>query len=70
MPAEFRRFHSVEFYLGYCITRKKLLCLDTGHVHPTESISDKISSVLLYLPEILLAKRASPAPASPRRRSG
>ena len=45
---------SGEFYLGYCITRKKLLCLDAGHYHPTESISDKISSVLLYLPEILL----------------
>jgi L-rhamnose isomerase len=45
---------SAEFYLGYCITRKKLLCLDSGHFHPTETISDKISSVLLYLPEILL----------------
>ena len=45
---------SAEFYLGYCITRKKLLCLDAGHFHPTESISDKISSVLIYLPEILL----------------
>ena len=45
---------SAEFYLGYCITRKKLLCLDAGHFHPTETISDKISSVLVYLPEILL----------------
>jgi len=45
---------SAEFYLGYCITRKKLLCLDAGHFHPTETIADKISSVLLYLPEILL----------------
>ena len=45
---------SLEFYLGYSITRRKLLCLDAGHFHPTESISDKISSVLLYLPEILL----------------
>jgi len=45
---------SAEFYLGYCITRKKLLCLDSGHFHPTETISDKISSVLLYLPKILL----------------
>jgi L-rhamnose isomerase len=27
---------SSEFYLGYCITRKKLLCLDAGHYHPTE----------------------------------
>ncbi len=45
---------SHEFYLGYAITRRKLLCLDAGHFHPTESIADKISSVLLYLPGILL----------------
>ena len=45
---------SHEFYLGYAVTRKKLLCLDAGHFHPTEVISDKISSVLLYLDEILL----------------
>jgi L-rhamnose isomerase len=45
---------SHEFYLGYAITRRKLLCLDAGHFHPTESIADKISSVLLYLPELLL----------------
>ena len=45
---------SAEFYLGYCITRGKLLCLDAGHFHPTESIADKLSSVLLYLPEVLL----------------
>src|SRR5206468_12048477 len=45
---------SHEFYLGYAISRKKLLTLDAGHYHPTESISDKISSVLQFLPEILL----------------
>ncbi len=45
---------SHEFYLGYAITRRKALCLDAGHFHPTESIADKISCVLLYLPEILL----------------
>jgi L-rhamnose isomerase len=45
---------SHEFYLGYAITRQKLLCLDAGHFHPTESIADKISSVLQFLPEILL----------------
>jgi L-rhamnose isomerase len=45
---------SHEFYLGYAITRKTLLCLDAGHYHPTETISDKISSVLQFLPEILL----------------
>ncbi len=45
---------SHEYYLGYAITRDKLLCLDAGHFHPTESIADKISSVMLYVPEILL----------------
>jgi L-rhamnose isomerase len=45
---------SHEFYLGYAISRKKLLCLDAGHYHPTESIADKISSVLQFVPEMLL----------------
>jgi len=45
---------SHEFYLGYAIEKNVLLCLDTGHFHPTETVSDKISSVLLYLDEILL----------------
>jgi L-rhamnose isomerase len=45
---------SHEFYLAYALSRKVLLCLDAGHFHPTETIADKISSVLLYLPEILL----------------
>jgi L-rhamnose isomerase len=45
---------SHEFYLGYAITRRKLLCLDAGHFHPTESIADKISSVLQFVPAILL----------------
>ncbi len=45
---------SHEFYMGYAVSRKKLLCLDAGHFHPTEVISDKISSVLLFLDEILL----------------
>ena len=45
---------SHEFYLGYAIARKKLLCLDAGHFHPTESIADKISSVLTYLDRVLL----------------
>ena len=45
---------SHEFYLAYAISRQVLLCLDAGHFHPTETIADKISSVLLYLPEILL----------------
>jgi L-rhamnose isomerase len=45
---------SHEFYLGYAIKNNILLCLDAGHYHPTEVISDKISSVLMYLDEILL----------------
>ena len=45
---------SHEFYMGYAVQNKKLLCLDAGHFHPTEMISDKISSVLLYLERILL----------------
>lgn len=45
---------SHEFYLGYAIENKTLLCLDTGHFHPTEVVSDKISSVLTFIDEILL----------------
>jgi L-rhamnose isomerase len=43
-----------EFYLGYAVKNQKLICLDAGHFHPTENMSDKISSVLCFLPEILL----------------
>ena len=45
---------SHEFYLGYAASRQKLLCLDTGHFHPTEMLADKISSVLQFVPEIIL----------------
>jgi len=45
---------SHEFYLGYAVSRQKLLCLDAGHFHPTEVISDKISSVLFFVPGLLL----------------
>ena len=45
---------SHEFYLGYAVKNNVMLTLDSGHFHPTEAISDKISSVLLYLDEILL----------------
>ena len=45
---------SHEFYLGYAIQNGVLLCLDSGHFHPTEVISDKLSSVLLYVDEVLL----------------
>ena len=39
---------------GYAVSRKTLLTLDAGHYHPTEGIADKISSVLQFVPEILL----------------
>jgi L-rhamnose isomerase len=45
---------SHEFYMGYAIENKTLLCLDAGHFHPTEVISDKLSSVLNFVDEILL----------------
>jgi L-rhamnose isomerase len=45
---------SHEFYLGYAISRQKMLCLDAGHFHPTEVISDKISASLCWLDELLL----------------
>ncbi len=45
---------SHEFYLGYAISRQKVLCLDAGHFHPTEIISDKISAVMQFVPELLL----------------
>lgn len=45
---------SHEFYLGYATKNQTVLCLDAGHFHPTETISDKISSVMLYVPELLL----------------
>jgi len=45
---------SHEFYLGYAITNDVLLCLDSGHFHPTEVISDKLSSILMFVDEVLL----------------
>jgi len=54
LGAESYTVGSHEFYLSYAVANQVLLCLDSGHFHPTETISDKISSVLLYLDEILL----------------
>jgi len=45
---------SHEFYLGYAVKNQKLICLDAGHFHPTEQLADKISSVLQFVPELLL----------------
>jgi L-rhamnose isomerase len=36
------------------MSRGKMICLDLGHFHPTESVADKLSSVLLFSPEVLL----------------
>jgi L-rhamnose isomerase len=44
----------MEFYTAYALSREILLTLDAGHFHPTETIADKISSLLIYLDELLL----------------
>ncbi len=45
---------SNEFYLAYAATRGTALCLDAGHFHPTEVISDKISACSLYVNDLQL----------------
>jgi L-rhamnose isomerase len=45
---------SHEFYMGYAMANNTLLCLDAGHFHPTEVISDKLSSILTFIDEVLL----------------
>lgn len=45
---------SNEFYMGYATSRQTALCLDAGHFHPTEIVSDKISAAMLYVPRLLL----------------
>ncbi len=45
---------SMEFYTAYAVSRKILLTLDSGHFHPTETIADKISALLVFLDELLL----------------
>ena len=45
---------SSEFYLAYAIKNNIMICLDMGHFHPTESVADKISSVLLFSDELML----------------
>lgn len=45
---------SNDFYIAYATQHQKLITLDTGHFHPTESIADKISALLLFVPELLL----------------
>ena len=45
---------SSDFYTAYCAQNNKIVTLDTGHFHPTESVADKVSSLLLYVPELML----------------
>ena len=45
---------SNDFCIGYAVSRNKIVTLDTGHFHPTESVADKLSSLLLYTPEVML----------------
>lgn len=52
--AESMTVGSHDFYLGYAITNKKMICLDNGHFHPTEQVGDKISACLQFVDEVLL----------------
>lgn len=45
---------SHEFYLAYALCNKLMVTLDMGHFHPTEEVADKVSSLLLFMPELLL----------------
>jgi L-rhamnose isomerase len=45
---------SHEFYLGYALANRKIVCLDLGHFHPTESVADKLSALLQFFDELLL----------------
>ena len=45
---------SNDFYIGYAAQNNKIVTLDTGHFHPTESVADKVSSLLLYVSELML----------------
>ena len=45
---------SNDFCIGYAVSRNKIVTLDTGHFHPTESVADKLSSLLLFTPEVML----------------
>jgi L-rhamnose isomerase len=45
---------SHEFYMGYATRKGLRLCLDMGHFHPTETIADKVSALLLFVPGLLV----------------
>jgi len=52
--AESMTVGSHDFYMGYAVKNDKLICLDTGHFHPTEQVGDKISACLQFVDELLL----------------
>lgn len=54
LGAEAYTVGSHEFYMGYGLTRDKLICLDAGHFHPTEVISNKLTSLALFSKGIML----------------
>ena len=45
---------SNDFYTAYAAQNNKMITLDTGHFHPTESVADKVSAMLLFVPELML----------------
>ena len=45
---------SNDFYTAYASKRDMMITLDTGHFHPTESVADKVSAMLLFVPELML----------------
>ncbi len=45
---------SHDFYAGYCSKNNVIYTLDTGHYEPTENVSDAVSSLLLFVPELML----------------
>ncbi len=45
---------SMDFFEGYCASRKVIYTLDTGHYEPTENVADKVASLLLFVPELML----------------
>ena len=45
---------SHDFVAGYCAKNNLMYTLDTGHYEPTENVSDAVSSLLLFVPELML----------------
>lgn len=45
---------SHDFYTAYAAKNGKILTIDTGHYHPAELPSDKVSAALQFVPELML----------------